>query len=174
MLPLAPPDQHEAIAVNCALRLSHLLDELPAGAAATSAAGGSRAGAAQAIVGMGGVEGMGDEEAPRMVVLRTIRRLRPKIVTVVEQQSNVGSPFFLTRFYEALFYYSTLFESLDRSLPKNEVARRMFEEQVGAGLISKQEVGSTLMFSEQVGVELMFTKDEAGGYFAMHAESEWT
>ena len=109
-----------------------------------------------------------------MVVLRTIRRLRPKIVTVVEQQSNVGSPFFLTRFYEALFYYSTLFESLDRSLPKNEVARRMFEEQVGAGLISKQEVGSTLMFSEQVGVELMFTKDEAGGYFAMHAESEWT
>ncbi|MQL71482.1 hypothetical protein Taro_003807 [Colocasia esculenta] len=46
-------------------------------------------------------------------VLGTVRALRPKIVTVVEQEANHNSPVFLERFNEALHYYSTMFDSLE-------------------------------------------------------------
>lgn len=163
---ILPIEEGEAIAVNCALRLSQLLDELPPG---TSTSAPLSSGAAAAVSSMGIIVGgvgvqdgkdlqngaiseiakerEGDREEiepPRTAVLRVIMELSPKIVTVVEQQSNVGSPFFLTRFYEALYYYATLFESIDASLPKNEAARRMFEEQVsleGKPLSGKLWVG---------------------------------
>ncbi|CAI5519852.1 unnamed protein product [Closterium sp. Naga37s-1] len=152
----------EAIAANCALRLSQLLDESeqPNSAANPATAANavfanppseplseplsgpllSRPDAGRTDVGgadpdrlyLGKADSMSSdsEESPRMRVLRTIRMLRPKVVTVVEQYSNHSSPFFLARFYEALYYYAALFESIDASLPRNEVARRVFEEQV--------------------------------------------
>ncbi|CAI6002044.1 unnamed protein product [Closterium sp. NIES-64] len=170
----------EAIAANCALRLSQLLDESeqpnaaanPATAASTvfakpvsepapepvsevaAAAVGAdvdrRADVDGAYLDRSYLDGSDSnrayldssdpdrsylakadsDESPRTRVLRTIRMLRPKVVTVVEQYSNHSSPFFLARFYEALYYYAALFESIDASLPRNEVARRVFEEQV--------------------------------------------
>nr|AWJ68067.1 GRAS11 [Tamarix hispida] len=45
-------------------------------------------------------------------VLNMIRDLNPKIVTVVEQEANHNKPGFLDRFTEALYYYSTMFDSL--------------------------------------------------------------
>ncbi|GJP50809.1 hypothetical protein CLOM_g9971 [Closterium sp. NIES-68] len=143
----------EAVAANCALRLSQLLDESEQpNAAANPATAASavfakpapepdpeadRAGADQAdldgsYLGTADLDSSDSDSSPRMRVLRTIRMLRPKVVTVVEQYSNHSSPFFLARFYEALYYYAALFESIDASLPRDEVARRVFEEQVGA------------------------------------------
>lgn len=46
-------------------------------------------------------------------VLGTVRALRPKIVTVVEQEANHNGPVFVERFNEALHYYSTMFDSLE-------------------------------------------------------------
>ncbi|KAK9149756.1 hypothetical protein Scep_008513 [Stephania cephalantha] len=46
-------------------------------------------------------------------VLGWIRGLNPKIVTVVEQEANHNQEGFLERFTEALYYYSTMFDSLD-------------------------------------------------------------
>nr|CAD1831599.1 unnamed protein product [Ananas comosus var. bracteatus] len=46
-------------------------------------------------------------------VLGTVRAVRPKIVTVVEQEANHNAGSFLERFTEALHYYSTLFDSLE-------------------------------------------------------------
>ncbi|KAF8393285.1 hypothetical protein HHK36_021526 [Tetracentron sinense] len=46
-------------------------------------------------------------------VLGWIRSLNPKIVTVVEQEANHNQPEFLDRFTEALYYYSTMFDSLE-------------------------------------------------------------
>uniref|UniRef100_A0A1D1ZJ96 DELLA protein n=1 Tax=Anthurium amnicola TaxID=1678845 RepID=A0A1D1ZJ96_9ARAE len=46
-------------------------------------------------------------------VLGTVRALRPKIVTVVEQEANHNGEVFLERFNEALHYYSTMFDSLE-------------------------------------------------------------
>ncbi|XP_072972479.1 DELLA protein RHT-1-like [Typha angustifolia] len=50
-------------------------------------------------------------------VLETIRSIRPKIVTVVEQEANHNSGSFLDRFTEALHYYSTMFDSVEGTGP---------------------------------------------------------
>ncbi|KAJ7978854.1 DELLA protein [Quillaja saponaria] len=47
------------------------------------------------------------------VVLEWIRNINPKIMTVVEQEANHNQAGFLDRFTEALYYYSTMFDSLD-------------------------------------------------------------
>lgn len=45
-------------------------------------------------------------------VLSSVKMMKPKIVTIVEQEANHNGPVFLDRFTEALHYYSTLFDSL--------------------------------------------------------------
>lgn len=54
-----------------------------------------------------------DAAAPIDSVLGWIAGLRPNIVTVVEQEADHNKPAFLDRFTEALFYYSTMFDSLE-------------------------------------------------------------
>ncbi|GER47098.1 GRAS family transcription factor family protein [Striga asiatica] len=46
-------------------------------------------------------------------VLGLIRAIKPKIVTVTEQEANHNGCSFLERFDEALHYYSTMFDSLE-------------------------------------------------------------
>lgn len=46
-------------------------------------------------------------------VLSTIKAMRPKIVTIVEQEANHNGAVFLDRFTQALHYYSSLFDSLE-------------------------------------------------------------
>ncbi|KAJ0976053.1 hypothetical protein J5N97_018018 [Dioscorea zingiberensis] len=46
-------------------------------------------------------------------VLGTVRAIRPRIVTVVEQEANHNSGSFVDRFTESLHYYSTMFDSLE-------------------------------------------------------------
>ncbi|TKY47402.1 DELLA protein GAI [Spatholobus suberectus] len=46
-------------------------------------------------------------------VLDTVKKIKPKIVTIVEQEANHNGPVFLDRFTEALHYYSSLFDSLE-------------------------------------------------------------
>ncbi|KAG6468921.1 DELLA protein DWARF8-like [Zingiber officinale] len=46
-------------------------------------------------------------------VLGTVRALRPRIVTVVEEEANHNGRTFLERFTEALHYYSSMFDSLE-------------------------------------------------------------
>ncbi|XP_021891377.1 DELLA protein GAI [Carica papaya] len=48
-------------------------------------------------------------------VLTSIKAMKPKIITVVEQEANHNGPVFLDRFNEALHYYSSLFDSLEGS-----------------------------------------------------------
>lgn len=48
-------------------------------------------------------------------VLGSIRAMKPKIVTLVEQESNHNGLVFLDRFNESLHYYSTMFDSLESS-----------------------------------------------------------
>ncbi|KAL1568586.1 DELLA protein gai1 [Salvia divinorum] len=46
-------------------------------------------------------------------VLQMVSELKPKILTVVEQEANHNGSAFLDRFTESLHYYSTLFDSLE-------------------------------------------------------------
>lgn len=67
-------------------------------------------------------------------VLNSIKAMKPKIVTVVEQEANHNGPVFMNRFNEALHYYSTMFDSLESSgltQPKNSQDLLMSEVYLG-------------------------------------------
>ncbi|XP_047150390.1 DELLA protein 1-like [Vigna umbellata] len=65
-------------------------------------------------------------------VLATVKRIKPEIVTVVEQEANHNGPVFLERFTEALYYYSSLFDSMEGSVAApNEQALVMAEMYLG-------------------------------------------
>ncbi|GKB69315.1 DELLA protein SLR1-like protein [Tanacetum coccineum] len=55
----------------------------------------------------------GPHGPPIELVLDWIHALNPRILMVVEQESYHNQPEFLDRFTEALYYYSTMFDSLD-------------------------------------------------------------
>ncbi|WCJ43444.1 GRAS family transcription factor [Euphorbia peplus] len=62
-------------------------------------------------------------------LLRMIKSLNPKLVTVVEQDVNTNTAPFLARFVEAYNYYSAVFESLDATLPRESQDRMNVERQ---------------------------------------------
>ncbi|KAL6975620.1 DNA topoisomerase 2-associated protein pat1 [Sarracenia purpurea var. burkii] len=51
-------------------------------------------------------------------LLRHVKSLSPKVVTLVEQESNTNTAAFFPRFLEAFDYYSAMFESIDATLPR--------------------------------------------------------
>ncbi|CAM6084613.1 unnamed protein product [Calypogeia fissa] len=62
------------------------------------------------------------EAAQAMVmdkVLRMLKQLAPKVMVVVEQESNHNSNRLEERFVQALHYYCALFDSLDSTLPQH-------------------------------------------------------
>lgn len=59
---------------------------------------------------------------PIETVLSWIRSLNPKIMTVVEQEANHNQTSFVDRFTEALYYYSTMFDSLEACTVQPEKA----------------------------------------------------
>lgn len=69
-----------------------------------------------------------DVNNPRDALIRTVRSLCPKVVTLVEQESNTNTAPFLPRFIEALDYYSAMFESLDAKLPRDMKERISVEQ----------------------------------------------
>ncbi|MBA0816090.1 hypothetical protein Gohar_000788 [Gossypium harknessii] len=62
-------------------------------------------------------------------LLRMVKGLNPKLVTVVEQDVNTNTSPFFPRFIEAYSYYSTVSESLDATLPRESQDRMNFEKQ---------------------------------------------
>uniref|UniRef100_A0A0D6R702 Uncharacterized protein n=1 Tax=Araucaria cunninghamii TaxID=56994 RepID=A0A0D6R702_ARACU len=89
----------EALAVNFAFQLHHMPDESVS------------------------------TKNPRDRLLRMVKSLNPKVVTVVEQEVNTNTAPFLPRFIEALNYYSAVFESLDATLPRESRERMNVEKQ---------------------------------------------
>lgn len=62
-------------------------------------------------------------------LLRMIKSMNPKLVTVVEQDMNTNTAPFLARFVEAYNYYSAVFDSLDATLPRDSQDRLNVEKQ---------------------------------------------
>ncbi|XXG87151.1 hypothetical protein AAC387_Pa11g1908 [Persea americana] len=56
-------------------------------------------------------------------LLRMVKSLEPKLVTIVEQDVNTNTAPFFPRFVEAYNYYSAVFESLDATLPRESPDR---------------------------------------------------
>ncbi|XP_010270382.1 PREDICTED: scarecrow-like protein 1 [Nelumbo nucifera] len=62
-------------------------------------------------------------------LLRMVKSLNPKLVTVVEQDMNANTAPFFTRFVEAYNYYSAVYDSLDATLPRESPDRMNVERQ---------------------------------------------
>lgn len=69
-----------------------------------------------------------DVNNPRDERLRMIKSLSPKVVTLVEQESNTNTAPFFPRFLEALDYYSAMFESIDVTMPRDRKERINVEQ----------------------------------------------
>ncbi|OAY58383.1 scarecrow-like protein 1 [Manihot esculenta] len=62
-------------------------------------------------------------------LLRMVKSLNPKLVTVVEQDVNTNTAPFFPRFVEAYNYYSAVFDSLDATLQRESQDRMNVEKQ---------------------------------------------
>lgn len=63
-------------------------------------------------------------------LLRLIKSLSPKVLTLMEQESNTNTKTFYQRFCETLDYYTAMFESIDAAArPRDDRQRMRAEEQ---------------------------------------------
>ncbi|XP_043689022.1 scarecrow-like protein 21 [Telopea speciosissima] len=62
-------------------------------------------------------------------LLRLVKSLSPKVVTLVEQESNTNTTPFFLRFLETLSFYTAMFESIDVKLPRDHKERINVEQQ---------------------------------------------
>lgn len=56
-------------------------------------------------------------------LLRLVRGLRPKVVTLIEQESNTNTSPFYVRFLEIVDYYTAMFESIDAAKTRHDKQR---------------------------------------------------
>lgn len=89
----------EVVAVNCLFRFENLSDETV------------------------------DVDCPRDAVLSLIREINPDIFVQAVTNRSYSSPFFVTRFQEALLHYSALFDMFDATLPRDDQQRLHFEQE---------------------------------------------
>ncbi|PKA63144.1 Scarecrow-like protein 9 [Apostasia shenzhenica] len=89
--------EDEMLVVSCVLRLHNLADET-------------------VVV-----------DCPRDKVLRTIRELNPALFVNVVISGSYGAPFFVTRFREALYHFSALFDMLETNVPREDAQRLLVE-----------------------------------------------
>ncbi|KAG8365348.1 hypothetical protein BUALT_Bualt18G0095300 [Buddleja alternifolia] len=61
-------------------------------------------------------------------LLRLVKSLSPKVLTLVEQESNTNTGTFFQRFCETLDYYTAMFESIDVGPPRDDKSRINAEE----------------------------------------------
>lgn len=61
-------------------------------------------------------------------ILRLVKGLSPKVLTLVEQESNTNTAPFAQRFVETLDYYTAIFESIDLALPREDRERINIEQ----------------------------------------------
>ncbi|XP_021831680.1 scarecrow-like protein 13 [Prunus avium] len=56
-------------------------------------------------------------------LLRLVKSLSPKVMTLVEQESNTNTSPFFSRFVEMVEYYTAMFESIDVARPRDDKQR---------------------------------------------------
>lgn len=80
--------------------------------------------AAMGIMSSGSSNGMQGIER----FLRMLRGLSPKVMVVVEQESNHNGAHLMDRFVDALYYYSAMFDCLESTLPQQSIERVTLEK----------------------------------------------
>jgi hypothetical protein len=67
-------------------------------------------------------------ENPRDELLRRVKAMEPRVVTLVEQEMNANTAPFLARVAETSAYYGALFDSMDATVPGDNAYRVKVEE----------------------------------------------
>ncbi|XP_060201940.1 scarecrow-like protein 9 [Lycium barbarum] len=93
-------DKDEFLAVNCLYRFKNLHDETV------------------------------DIDSSRTVVLNLIRKINPDIFVHGIVNGSYSAPFFVTRFREALFHFSALFDMLETVVPREIPERGLIEREI--------------------------------------------
>uniref|UniRef100_A0A0D9WBY2 Uncharacterized protein n=1 Tax=Leersia perrieri TaxID=77586 RepID=A0A0D9WBY2_9ORYZ len=77
------------------------------------------------------MKNLGDEtvamNSARDRVLKTMRMMNPRVFILGIVNGSYSSPFFITRFKEVLFHYSSLFDMIDANVPRDNETRKMLE-----------------------------------------------
>ncbi|KAL1558696.1 scarecrow-like protein 30 [Salvia divinorum] len=68
--------------------------------------------------------------SPRDQVLKLIKRINPDMFIQGAVNGTYNTPFFVTRFREALFQYSSMFDMYEATVPREDPNRLLFEEEV--------------------------------------------
>ncbi|KAG8073827.1 hypothetical protein GUJ93_ZPchr0006g45681 [Zizania palustris] len=61
-------------------------------------------------------------------ILRMVKSLSPRVVTLVEQEANTNTAPFLNRYMETLDYYTAMFEAIDVACPRDDRKRISTEQ----------------------------------------------
>ncbi|KAJ6801074.1 putative scarecrow-like protein 9 [Iris pallida] len=69
-------------------------------------------------------------DCPRDKVLNTIRRMKPDIFIHGVVNGSFSAPFFVTRFREALFFFSAIFDMLETNVPRENEQRLLSEREL--------------------------------------------
>lgn len=93
-------DKDEVLVVNCMHRLKNLLDET--------------------VV----------TESPRDIVVNLMRKMNPAVFILGVTNGAYSAPFFTSRFREALFHFSTIFDMLDTNVPRDIPERMLIEKEL--------------------------------------------
>ncbi|XP_015878424.3 scarecrow-like protein 8 [Ziziphus jujuba] len=73
-------------------------------------------------------------ENPRDELLRRVKGLGPRVVTLVEQELNTNTAPFMARFNETCAYYGVLLDSIESTVPRDNTDRVKAEEAVSRKL----------------------------------------
>lgn len=61
--------------------------------------------------------------------MKLIRKINPNVFIPAILRGNYNAPFFVTRFREALFHYSAVFDMCDSKLAREDEMRLMYEKE---------------------------------------------
>ncbi|KAL3653181.1 hypothetical protein CASFOL_002862 [Castilleja foliolosa] len=67
--------------------------------------------------------------SPRDAVLKLIKRINPDMFIHGVTNGQYNSPFFVTRFREAFFHFSTMFDMFEATMPRDDEDRLLYEQQ---------------------------------------------
>ncbi|XP_072996896.1 scarecrow-like protein 9 [Typha latifolia] len=93
-------EKDEFLVVNCLYRLRNLMDETV------------------------------EVDSPRSMVLNTIKKMNPDLFVHAIVNGSYSAPFFSTRFREALFHFSALFDMLEANVPRENEQRMLIERTI--------------------------------------------
>ncbi|KAL6654489.1 hypothetical protein ACP70R_007954 [Stipagrostis hirtigluma subsp. patula] len=69
---------------------------------------------------------------PRDMVLNTIKKMRPKVFIHIINNGSYNTSFFVTRFREALYNFTALFDMMDTVVPRDNEKRLLVEQAIFA------------------------------------------